>query len=170
MVFAQVTDFFSIDLGNIVATLINTLIMFLVIKHFLFKPVNNILEKRKGEINKTYQEADEIKLEAEKFKSEYTEKLNGAENESENIINSARERANIISEEIVGEAKQEATNLISKANTQIEIEKKKAVNDIKNEITGMVFEVAEKVVEKEVSTKDNEKLIEEFINSVGEPS
>ena len=65
-------------------------------------------------------------------------------------------------------AKNEAAGIISKANEDIEREKKRAVNQIKDEISEIAIAVAEKVVEKEITTKDNDRLIEEFIENVGE--
>ena len=57
---------------------------------------------------------------------------------------------------------------MDKAYVEIEREKKKAVNEIKDEITDIAFEAAKLVVEKEINQQDNERLIEEFINNVGE--
>lgn len=168
MIYARVTDFFSIDLGTIIPTLLNTLIMFLVLKHFFFKPVNAILDKRKAEVQKTYDDADEANRVAEEYKAEYTQKLLGAKEESAKIIDIATKRANSRSDEIITEAKTEAKHIVANAHSEIEKEKKIAVNEIKDEITGMVFDVAGKVVNKELNTSDNEKLIEEFIENVGE--
>ena len=168
MIYARVTDFFSIDLGTIIPTLLNTLIMFLVLKHFFFKPVNAILDQRKAEVQKTYDAADEANRVAEEYKAEYTQKLTGAKEESAKIIDIATQRANTRSDEIITEAKAEAKHIVANAHSEIEKEKKIAVNEIKSEITGMVFDVAGKVVNKDFNTDDNEKLIEEFIENVGE--
>ena len=65
-------------------------------------------------------------------------------------------------------AKNEAAGIVAKANEDIEREKKRAVNQIKDEISEIAIAVAEKVVEKEITTKDNDRLIEEFIENVGE--
>ena len=161
MIYARVTDFFSIDLGTIIPTLLNTLIMFLVLKHFLFKPVNAVLDKRKAEVQKTYDDADKANKIAEEYKAEYTQKISGAKEES-------AKRANSRSDEIITEAKAEAKHIVANAHSEIEKEKKIAVNEIKDEITGMVFDVAGKVVNKQLSCDDNERLIEEFIDNVGE--
>lgn len=168
MIYAKVTDFFSIDLGTIIPTLLNTLIMFLVLKHFLFKPVNAVLDKRKAEVQKTYDDADEANKIAEEYKAEYTQKISGAKEESARIIDIATKRANSRSDEIITEAKAEAKHIVANAHSEIEKEKKIAVNEIKDEITGMVFDVAGKVVNKQLSCDDNERLIEEFIDNVGE--
>ena len=160
--------FLTIDPVTMIATLINTLILFLVLKHFLFKPVNKILDERKQNVEETYRQADEKLTEAARLESEYTEKLANAKAESAEIVKNATKRAQTRSDEIIAEAKKEASSLIVKANADIEKEKKRAVNQIKDEISDIALAVAEKVVEKEIDPKDHERLIESFISELGE--
>lgn len=160
--------FLTIDPVTMIATLINTLILFLVLKHFLFKPVNKILDERKQNVEETYRQADEKLTEAARLESEYTEKLANAKEESAEIVKNATKRAQTRSDEIIAEAKKEASSLIVKANADIEKEKKRAVNQIKDEISDIALAVAEKVVEKEIDPKDHERLIESFISELGE--
>ena len=84
------------------------------------------------------------------------------------IITEATKKAQVRSDEIIAEARSEASSIMDKAYVEIEREKKKAVNEIKDEITDIAFEAAKLVVEKEINQQDNERLIEEFINNVGE--
>lgn len=160
--------FLTIDPVTMIATLINTLILFLVLKHFLFKPVNKILDERKKNVEETYRQADEKLTEAARLESEYTEKLANAKAESAEIVKNATKRAQTRSDEIIAEAKKEASSLMVKANADIEKEKKRAVNQIKDEISDIALAVAEKVVEKEIDPKDHERLIESFISELGE--
>ena len=162
------TPFLTIDPVTMIATLLNTLILFLVLKHFLFKPVNKILDERKEKVEKTYKEADDKLTEASRLETEYTEKLANAKAESAEIVKNATKRAQLRSDEIIAEAKTEASGLIVKANADIEKEKKRDVNQIKDEISDIALMVAEKVVEKEISPKDHERLIENFISEFGE--
>ena len=74
------------------------------------------------------------------------------------------------SNELVEEAQQRAASMVARAEAEIAQEKKKAVNEIKDEISGMAVDIASKVVEREISAKDHEKLIEDFIKNVGEAS
>lgn len=161
-------EFFSITPTTIVGTLINTLILFLAFKHFLFDKVNAILDARKAEIENTYDAADTAKKNAEELEAEYTEKLASAKEESAEIIKNATKKAQVRSDEIIGEAKSEAGNIISKANAEVEKEKKRAVNQIKDEISDIALSIAEKVVSKEIDSKTHEKLIEDFIGEIGE--
>lgn len=161
------TPFLTIDPVTMIATLLNTLILFLVLKHFLFKPVNKILDERREKVEKTYKEADDKLTEASRLETEYTEKLANAKAESAEIVKNATKRAQLRSDEIIAEAKTDASGLIVKANADIEKEKKRAVNQIKDEISDIALMVAEKVVEKEISPKDHERLIENFISEFG---
>ena len=160
--------FLSIDVTTIIGTLLNTLILFLVIRKFLFGRVNAILEERQKYVETTYEEADNAKAEAAALEEEYTKKLQTAKEESAEIVRNATQKANIRSEEIISAAKTEAAGIISKANEDIKREKKHALNQIKDEISDIAIAVATKVVEKEISEKDNEKLISDFIANVGE--
>ena len=110
----------TIDPGTIVFTLINTLIIFILFKVFLFKPVGKILDKRNEMAAAEIAEAKRAKESAAKTEQEY-----------------------------------------------IERDKQRAVNDIKNEISDIVIMAASKVVEKEISTKDNEAIIADFLQNVG---
>ena len=59
MVYAKVTDFLTIDPATIILVLANTLILFLVLKHFLFDKVNKVIDDRKNEVVETFKRADE---------------------------------------------------------------------------------------------------------------
>lgn len=161
-------EFFSIDLTTILGTIINTLILFLVLRHFLFDKVNAVLDSRKNEVAKTYQDADAALSNAKQLESEYTEKLSAAKEESAEIVKNATKKAQSRSDEIIAEARDEARGIVDKANADIEREKKRAVNQIKDEISDMALSIASRVVSKEIDGKTHEKLIESFIDEIGE--
>ena len=168
MAFVKVTDFLTIDPTTIVLTLCNTLILFLILKHFLFEKVNKVMDDRKSDIEGSYQRADEAEQKANQLAAEYTEKISNANEESAEIVKAATQMAQLRSDEIIADAKNEAKGIIDNANAEIEREKKIAVNQIKDEIADIALSAASAVVEKEISGEDNERLIESFIDSVGE--
>lgn len=161
-------DFLTIDKGTLIGNLLNTLILFLILRHFLFGRVNKVLEERKNYIKATYDDADKAKESALALEADYTQKLTAAKEESAEIIKNATKKAQSRSDEIIFAAKDEATGIITKANSDIEREKKRAVNQIKDEISDIAIAVASKVVEKEITSADNDRLIEDFISNVGE--
>lgn len=157
-------DFLSIDVGSIIFTLINTLILFLVLKHFLFGRVNKVLEDRQNEVSNTYKSADETMEKATQLETKYTELMAGAKEESAEIVQNAVKKAQTRSDEIVANAKNEAQHIIEKANSETEREIKKAKAQLQDEISDMAILMAEKVVEREINKTDHEKFIKDFIN------
>lgn len=156
----------SIDPGTIVFTLINTLIIFLIFRIFLFKPVCKILDKRKEMAAAEIAEAQKAKESAAKTEQEYLERLASAKAEAAEIMKQATQRAQARGDEIIAEANKNAADIRAKAEETIERERKSAVNEIKNEISDMVILAASKVAEKEISAKDNEELISRFLSEM----
>ena len=150
-------DFLSIDPGSIFFTLINTLILFLVIKHFLFKPVNKMLEERKDDIALTYSKADNALEKAKEAEEHYNKLISGARDESADIIKAASEKANRRSEEILNNAKADAIQI-----------KQSARSEIRSEISDLAVMVASKIVDKEINEQDQRRFIDEFIENVGD--
>jgi F-type H+-transporting ATPase subunit b len=105
---------------------------------------------------------------AKALENEYTERISSAKEESAEILKNAAKKAQSRSDEIISEAKKEAHGIMEKASSDIEKEKKRAVNQIKDEISDIAMSIAEKVVAKEISAKDHERLIEEFIDGIGD--
>ena len=162
-------DFFSIEPTTIVGVLCNTLILFLLFKKFLFAPVNKIIDERKAQVSKTYEEADAALNNAKNMETEYTEKLAAAKEESAEIVKAASKKAQLRSDEIIAAARNEAAGIVTKANADIEKERKRAVNQIKDEISDIAVSIAGKVIGKEISPdEEQDRLIDEFIGGIGD--
>ena len=153
-----------------VAQICNLFIQVYLIKRFLFKPVNEMLEKRKALADAQIREAEKAKADADAIKTEYEQNMKEAKEKANEILTTAQRTAALQSEEVLKEAASQAAALKSKAESDIAQEKRKAVNEIKDEIGGMAVEIAGKVIEREISEEDHMKLIDEFIANVGEAS
>ena len=153
-----------------VAQICNLFIQVYLIKRFLFKPVNEMLEKRKALADAQIREAEKAKADADAMKTEYEQNMKEAKEKANEILITAQKTAALQSEEMLKEATAQAAALKSKAESDIAQEKRKAVNEIKDEIGGMAVEIAGKVIEREISEEDHAKLIDEFIANVGEAS
>lgn len=166
----QTQELVTIIPWTFIAQILNLFIQMYLIKRFLFKPINAILDKRKAMADAEIQQARREKNEAMTLKSSYENSLTQAKAEANSILQNAQKDAAARSEAIINDAQSQAANLKAKAEADILQEKKKAVNDIKNEIGGIAMEIAGKVVEREINEEDHKKLIDEFIENVGEAS
>ncbi|MBP0979723.1 MAG: F0F1 ATP synthase subunit B [Oscillospiraceae bacterium] len=161
-------SFLSIDKWTIIFNLINTLILYKIIKKFLFGPVNKIINDRKSEIKQDYDRANKTLEEATDLKKDYENKINNSNQEALEIIDSAKVRATEKYNEIINEARDKASNLINKANKQIELESKKAINNIKDEVADIAVLMAAEVLKKEISLDDHKKIIDKFFDEASE--
>lgn len=164
----MVQDLVTIVPWNFVATIANLFIQVYLIKRFLFKPINEVLEKRRAKADEEIQQAVKAKEEAQALKTEYEKNMEEAKNKANNIMVTAQKTAAIQSEDMLKETSRQIAAMKEKAEKDIAQEKKKAVNEIKNEIGDMAMEIAGKVIEREISESDHAKLIDEFIENVGE--
>jgi len=155
---------------TLIAQLLNLLIQMLLIKKFLIKPVQAVLEKRREKANAMISDAATAKEEAESLKAEYEKTMSDARAEANELVQSSKKSAEQRREEIVNAAKDEAARLRAKADEEIQRQRSKAVADAKEEIGSIAMEIASKVVEREIDEKDHRALIDEFIRNVGEAS
>lgn len=153
-----------------IAMICNLFIQAFLIKKFLFKPINEMLAKRKAMADAEISDATKAKDEAIAMKTEYEQNMQDARNQANEILTTAQKTASAQSEQILSEANAQAAAIKAKAETDIAQEKRKAVNEIKDEIGGIAVEIAGKVIEREISEEDHAKLIDEFIAKVGEAS
>ena len=161
-------EFLSIDLFTALFTLGNTVILFLVLKKFLFKPVMKMILERQKEINGIYADADRTKKEADDLHSKYSEKLSAAAQTGEQMVKEAMERGQRHQAQILQQAKAEATAIRQKAFSDIAKEKEKVLTEAKTEIAGLAVEIAGKVIDESLTGDDREKLVDRFIEALGE--
>ena len=161
-------EFLGVNPWTALFVLLNTLTIFFVASKFLFKPVMKIIADRQNEIDGMYSAAGAARDEAEAMKAEYTAKLSDANAASDRIIKDAVVRAQRREEDIIRQANAEAQAIVDKAVADAVLEKKKAINDAKDEISGISLAIAEKVVERSLAPADQEKLIDDFLNNLGD--
>ena len=164
----ETQDLVTLVPWTFIAQICNLFIQVLLIKKFLFKPIRNILEKRKALADAQIGEAVKAKEEAESLKLEYENNMQEARAKAGEIISSAQKAATKQSEDMLREAGEQVVQMKAKAENDIALERRKAVNEIKDEIGSMAMEIAGKVIEREVNASDHAKLIDEFIDQVGD--
>lgn len=158
----------GVNFWDALFTLANTVVLFLVLKKFLFKPVMKIIDDRQKEIDDMYADAGKAKADAQALQSEYQQKLSAAAETSERIVKEAVARGQSREEEILRQANRDAAAMMDKAAADIAQEKKKAINDAKDEISDLAMAIAGKVVGRALNADDQAQLISGFIDELGD--
>ena len=89
----QTLDIISVNLWQIILSLVNLLIIFLIVKKFLFKPVMRVMTARQEQVDKIYSDANEDRSAASSMKQEYEARLASARDEADSLVRSAVQTA-----------------------------------------------------------------------------
>ncbi len=154
--------------SNMIWVFINLVIFIVVVWAILFRPVLNIIDKRKKMIDDQFADADRASSEAADLKKKYEDSLSGAKEESMQIIEDAQKRGEDQYKQIIGDAQAKATQMINEANLDVERERQKAIRDAQNEIGNLAMEAAAKIVSGANPEKTDEEIYNEFLKKTTE--
>ena len=153
---------------TLIGQIINLFITLTVVKIFFLDKIKAILDQRREAADKEITDAQAAKAEAMEIKETYEKNMQEAKAQASSILERAQRSATIRSEEIIRQANDEAVAIRAKASADIAQEKKKAINDAKDEIAGLSLAIAGKVVCRELTADDQSKLIDSFIDELGD--
>lgn len=158
----------SVDFWNLLATVFNLVILAFLVRIFLFKPVMKIIDARRQEAEKQFEEAAGRQAEADSLKNQYEESLAEIEGEKDNTLKEARKRADAEYQRIVDDARAEAKKIKKDAIKTAEFKKEQIIKGAQKEIADMVVEAAVKVVSGKSGADVDSTLYDEFLNKAGE--
>ena len=157
----------SINILDVIGTMANFLILLLILRHFFFNKVNNILTARSEDISNDINSAKANNEKSELLRLENEQKLKDASKEGKSIVESFKAKAEKVSRQIVEEANNEAQDVLEKGKKELQIEVEKASLDIKAQVVDLAVMLSAKTLGETIDEAQHRKLIEEFIAKVG---
>lgn len=148
---------------NLLFTAVTVLVLYLILKHFFFEKVHNIMLARKAMIEEELMNADQESRKASALLEEYSKTLANAEEEKRQIIKEAKVIADERADAIISEAKKEAAEIIVEAHKKMEAEEEKAVSQLKKEIAQLAILTAEQIMEKELENSDQQEIVDKVL-------
>lgn len=149
---------------SIVWNIVNILVLFLLLKHFLFKPITQMMESRTAEIENDLKDAKEQKEKARELTSQYEEKLKGADAQAARIVTEARERGQQEYSAILKDAAQDARKERERAEKQLAQEREEMLRGVQENVTELVLLTASKLSQKELDEESDRKLVDAFLS------
>ena len=162
----QTLEVISVNIWQIVVSLCNLLILFFVLKKFLYAPIKKALAERSATVEKEYSDARKATGIAEESRMKWEKKLREAEDEAAGIVKEATGAAQTRSNEIISEARARAGSIIREAEDEASLARKKAEGEIREEIVDVSGRLAEKLLSREINESDHQKLIDDFIGGL----
>ncbi|MFH0948683.1 MAG: F0F1 ATP synthase subunit B [Elusimicrobiota bacterium] len=153
----------EIDLKIILVQIVTFLIGIFVLWKIAWKPLVEMLSKRKHDISKNISDAQNLKTETEKLKNDYEEMILGIDRKAKELIQKAIILGDENKQKIIMESQIEAKKILAEAKKQMEDERKLVLLDLRREVVPIAISIAEKVTEKMLDENTKKELIEKFL-------
>ena len=146
--------------------IVNAVILFLILRKLLFKPVKGYMDKRTEGFAGQKDDLDRRQEEIDRLEAEYREKMDAARDEAKKIMDQANERANERVAEAQQKAREQVDGILERGRNQIENERARAMEDLKGQAADLAVEIASKILAREITQKDHEKIVADFLERV----
>lgn len=157
------------DPGLFIWTILTFLVLLGLLAKFAWRPLLEALETRQNAIRKSLDDAQRARQELERLNQESVVILNKARAEADQIIVGSRADAERLREEMRQKARAEADAIVASAERQIQLETARALQQIRTEAVDLSVMIASKLIQRNLTREDNERLIEEALRQVGGP-
>ena len=154
--------------GDMIIQLITYIILLALITKFAWKPLMNVMQEREQHIASEIDQAEQSNQEAKRLMNEANDELKNTRQNAQQIIDDANETAKNQQADLIKAAKEEAARIKENARLEIEQERDKAIQALQTQVGSLSVQIASKVIEKELSETEQEKLINDYLEKVGE--
>jgi len=159
-------NLFAGDIGNVFWTLLIFGLVIVVLGKFAWTPLLNGLQQREEFIRTSLEEAKEDRLAAEARLQEYEQRLSGAKNEANEIIERAKSEAESLRVRLEQQAREESEGMLDRAKREIDIAKQSAVKELYSTSAELATDIAGKILRRELSSQDHDRLIKDSIGEL----
>lgn len=157
---------FAGDVGNAVWTLVTFLLVVFVLGRYAWRPLLAALQQREQFIRDSLAQAQHDREAAQSHLAQVEERLARAREEASAIVEEGRRDAEVLKTRLESEARAEGDRLIARARREIELARSEAVRDLYERSAGLATEIAGRILRREVSAADHERLIAEAIEEL----
>jgi F-type H+-transporting ATPase subunit b len=162
----------GIDPALLAAYVINFVILLILLRLFLYKPVLKMLNERRQKIQESLEQADKVRQEAEIRQAEFQRELEEARRTSQEAAARAAQETEKMREAILVDARKEAEQIREQAHQQIEVERQQTMAELQNQVADLSVALTRKVIGETVVVDEQvqRQLIQRFLQEAGDLS
>ncbi len=161
---ANIFEVLGLDWKSMLFYVGNLLLLVGVLFAFLYKPVKRMLQKKRQSLKDTYDENEKLKGESEKLQADYAKMVEDMKLESARISAEVAKNAQDRADAIVAEAQEQAKAIVSAAKNDAMFQKEQLKNEYRDSVNSLAVQIAQKLLEREISDADNSALIEQVLS------
>ena len=148
--------------------IINFFLLLFIVKKYFKEPISKIMNKRKEKIETELVAATKNREESEHLLKEAETQINSSRKEASEIIKNAQRKAEEEAHLLIKEARDNRENIIKATELEVEKIKSDTKTELSNEVKALAAELAEKIINERIDSKQEDSLIDKFIEEVGE--
>ncbi len=156
----------QLDPGLFIWTIITFLVLLTLLAKFAWGPLLQALESRQNAIRKSLDDAQQARQELERLNQESAQIIRQARVDAEAIVTKSRGDAERLREEMKQKARTEADGIVKNAERQIQLETQRALQQIRHEAIDLSVQIASKLLQRNLTKEDNERLIADALKQV----
>ena len=154
------------DPGLFIWTIVTFLVLLALLAKFAWRPLLEALDTRQNAIRKSLDDAQQARQELERLNTESAQIVARSRQEADAIITQSRADGDRLREEIRHKARAEADLIVKNAERQIQLETSRALQQIRHEAVELSVMIASKIIQRNLTKEDNERLIDEALKQV----
>ncbi len=152
----------------LITQIVNFIILLVILRMLLYKPVLNMLSSRRQKIQESLEYAERVKRDAADQQKEFDRKLEETRREMQTAVAAAAQSGEKERETILAQARDDARKMIDQAKSQIEYERKQMLSDLREEVVRLSLLAAQRVVSQSLDDQAHRKLVSDFLAQADE--
>lgn len=154
-----------LDLGKTISAIGVFMVVLPLLRIFYFNPLSDAIMNRTSELENTFSEAETLRQEMQKMKTDYEQRLTATEARAREEIQAQIREAQNMRQSLMAEASAKADEFLKKAQEEIAMEKERVLVDLRLGVVDMTLQATERILGENVDDAKNRKLIQEFIDT-----
>ncbi len=161
---ANIFEALGLDWRSMLIYIGNLVILVGALIALLYKPVKKMLQEKRKSLKDTYEENEKLKAESETLQADYAKKVEDMQLESARASAEVAQNAQERADAVIAEAQAQAKEIVDAAKKDALYQKEQLKNEYRDSVNTLAVQIAQKVLEREISDKDNDELIEQVLS------
>jgi F-type H+-transporting ATPase subunit b len=142
------------------------ILLLIVFKVFLWKPIMGVLDARRSEIENQYGDAEKRRREAEELKASYERHMAQIHEETRAKITEALKEGQAMRDEIIADSRAQADRILTRAEEEIKRERDKAMHELRTRVVDLTVEATARLIGERLDDEKHRKLVDRFIDDL----
>ena len=152
---------------NLLWTVVNVLVMYAVLRKFLFKPVQDVIAKRQQMVDANLADAETSKTEAAAALTTAQDKLRNVDNEAAARREAYEKQAEVEKQQLLADAQKQADEIVAAGKAAVEIERQNKLREADAQATALARSMCEKLLKHNLTAQDDDQLLDDLLEKAG---